>query len=76
VTTGEEPPRPGDPVHDTARDRVGRVMGQEGPYLQIRPLTGGLAWGADPRHLRRLTGDELLSAQLAEVNTRSRRHVK
>ncbi|MFK0118977.1 hypothetical protein [Streptomyces sp. NPDC090994] len=74
--TDEEPLGPGDPVHDTARDRVGRVMGDEGPYLRVRPLTGGPEWDADPRHLRRLTRDELLSAQLAETNTRSRSHTK
>ncbi|MCK8435466.1 hypothetical protein G3I77_21325 [Streptomyces sp. D2-8] len=59
-------------VRDTARDRVGRVMGHEGPCLQVRPL-GGREWDADPRHVRTLSQDELLSALLAEVNARSRR---
>lgn len=66
-------PGVGDGVHDTVRDRVGRVMGHEGPYLQIRPLGGGREWDADPRHVRTLSQDELLSALLAEVNARSRR---
>lgn len=63
-------------MHDTVRDRVGRVTGVDGPYLRVRPLTGGPAWDADPRHLRRLTRAELLSARLAEANTRSRNHTK
>ncbi|MEU1530344.1 hypothetical protein [Streptomyces fagopyri] len=65
-------PGVGDAVHDTARDRVGRVMGHEGPYLQVRPLSGGVEWDADPDHLRPLSQDELLSALVAEANTRSR----
>ncbi|MFD6434850.1 hypothetical protein [Streptomyces venezuelae] len=65
VTTGKV-------VHDAARDRVGRVMGHEGPYIQLRPLAGGREWDADPGHLRPLTPTELLSALLAEANARSR----
>lgn len=47
--TGNPVPRPGVPrtepavglaVRDTAHDRVGVVMGHEGPYLQLRPLSG------------------------------------
>lgn len=63
----------GEAVHDTARDRVGRVMGHEGPYLQLRPLGGGVEWDAAPDHLRTLSQDELLSALVAEANARSRR---
>ncbi|MFJ2391509.1 hypothetical protein ACIOTI_02005 [Streptomyces sp. NPDC087843] len=59
-------------VHDTVRDRVGRVMGHEGPYLQVRPLGGGVEWDAEPGHLRPLSQDELLSALVAEANARSR----
>lgn len=70
---GEEPPGVGAAVRDTARDRVGRVMGHEGPYLQLRPLGGGREWDADPRHVRTLSQDELLSALLSENNARSRR---
>lgn len=65
-------PTVGEAVRDTARGLVGRVMGKEGPYVQLRPLAGGREWDADPGHLRILTQDELLSALLAEVNTRSR----
>ncbi|MFH8469980.1 hypothetical protein [Streptomyces sp. NPDC017991] len=59
-------------VRDAARGLVGRVMGHEGPYIQLRPLSGGREWDADPDHVRDLTPDELLSALLAEVNARSR----
>lgn len=65
-------PTLGEAVHDAARDRVGRVMGHEGPYIQLRPLAGGREWDADASHLRPLTQDELLSALVAEVNARSR----
>ncbi|MFF2505831.1 hypothetical protein ACFVTY_20930 [Streptomyces sp. NPDC058067] len=65
-------PAVGEAVHDSARDLVGRVVGHEGPYVQLRPLAGGREWGADPGRLRILTPDELLRALLAEVNARSR----
>ncbi|MFG3512078.1 hypothetical protein [Streptomyces bobili] len=65
-------PAVGEAVHDSARDRVGRVMGHVGPYVQLRPLAGGREWDADPGHLRRLTPAELLSALVAQANARSR----
>nr|WP_245873831.1 hypothetical protein [Streptomyces phaeoluteigriseus] len=65
-------PTVGEAVHDSARDRVGRVMGHVGAYLRLRPLTGGREWDAEPGHLRRLTPAELLSARVAEANARSR----
>lgn len=65
-------PAVGEAVHDTVRDRVGRVMGHVGPYIQLRPLAGGLEWDAHPDHLRLLTPAELLSALVADANARSR----
>jgi hypothetical protein len=65
-------PPVGDSVRDTARDRVGVVMGREGPSVQLRPLGGGREWDADPARDMPLTPAELLSAQLAEVSARSR----
>lgn len=65
-------PTVGDTVHDTAHDRIGQVMGHEGPYVQLRPLSGGREWDADPKRLRPLTPSELLSALVAEANARSR----
>ncbi|GAB2799947.1 hypothetical protein GCM10027073_34940 [Streptomyces chlorus] len=67
------PPPPGTAVRDTERDRVGVVMGHAGPYLQLRPLSGGRDWDADPDRVRTLTSEELLRTRLAEANARSRR---
>ncbi|MEW2301366.1 hypothetical protein AB0958_15525 [Streptomyces sp. NPDC006655] len=35
-----EEPTVGSLVVDTARDLLGYVMGQEGPYVQLRPVAG------------------------------------
>ncbi|WP_308356321.1 hypothetical protein [Streptomyces sp. ODS05-4] len=40
--------------------------------MRLRPLGGGRQWAADPAALRVSTASEALSAQLAEVNARSR----
>lgn len=58
---GQRPPyvpRVGDLVTDTRLGREGRAMGNEGPYWQLRPLTGGREWEADPKHLRPLLGKQ------------------
>ncbi|KPC78367.1 MULTISPECIES: hypothetical protein [Streptomyces] len=65
-------PDTGAAVYDSGSCRVGLVMGRQGPYLQLRPLGGGREWDANPAHVRPATRDEFLSAQLAEVNARSR----
>lgn len=59
---------------DAARERVGVVMACEGPYVQLRPLGGGLEWDARPESVREATQGEVLSARVAEANTRGRRH--
>ncbi|MEV6316793.1 hypothetical protein [Streptomyces sp. NPDC051776] len=60
-------------VKDTGeRNGVGIVMGQEGPYVQLRPVSGGKEWDANPRDVRPLTAREELSVRLAERNERSR----
>ncbi|MEC4016607.1 hypothetical protein [Streptomyces sp. H27-D2] len=68
-------PRVGAAVLDSGRERVGLVMGHQGPYLQLRPLGGGRGWDADPALVRPVSRAELLSAQLAEVNARSRQDI-
>ncbi|MCX4794331.1 hypothetical protein OG497_09395 [Streptomyces sp. NBC_01242] len=68
-------PRVGAAVHDSGSGRVGLVMGHQGPYIQLRPLGGGREWDADPARVRPVSRDELLSAQLAEVNARSQRNI-
>ncbi|MDT0571219.1 hypothetical protein RM704_27790 [Streptomyces sp. DSM 3412] len=59
-------------VHGTTHDRIGQVMSHEGPYVQLRPLSGGREWDADPKHFRPLTPSELLSTRVATANARSR----
>ncbi|MEV3932892.1 hypothetical protein [Streptomyces sp. NPDC049944] len=55
--TPEEQPE-GALVVDTQRDRLGYVMGYDGPYVQLRPVTGGCEWDAGPDRVRRATDDE------------------
>ncbi|MGH3309842.1 MAG: hypothetical protein ACRDP3_04555 [Streptomyces sp.] len=57
---------------DTRSGRVGRVMGAEGPYVQLRPLAGGKEWDVPPEHLRVALVMEELSARVAELNRQSR----
>ncbi|MEU4357253.1 hypothetical protein [Streptomyces virginiae] len=72
--TGRSPqPAIGDTVRDTRHDRIGVVTERLGPYLQLRPLAGGLEWDADPAHVESATPPEVLRARLAEVNARSRK---
>jgi hypothetical protein len=65
-------PSVGDVVEDTDLNKVGRVMGFEGGYVQLRPLGGGREWDADPDRLRPATPAQALSAGVARANARSR----
>jgi hypothetical protein len=49
-------------VIDTERDRLGYVMGNEGPYVQLRPVAGGREWDAEPARVRPATDEERLRA--------------
>jgi hypothetical protein len=60
-------------VRDTERDRVGVVMGHYGPCIQLRKLTGGREWDANPERLEKLTAREELSVRNDARNTASRR---
>jgi hypothetical protein len=62
-------------VQDTESNKVGRVMGFVGPYVQLRPISGGKEWDARLEHLAPAGTAETLSAGVAEVNARSRRQV-
>ncbi|MEV5954953.1 hypothetical protein AB0M11_14490 [Streptomyces sp. NPDC051987] len=62
MTAAEVEPSAGTLVIDTVRDRLGYVMGREGPYVQLRPVAGGREWDADPAHVRRATDEERLRA--------------
>lgn len=59
-------------VADTRLTRIGRVMGHEGPYVQLRPIGGGREWDALPEDTRPATLQEALSAGVAAANARSR----
>ncbi|MEU0274893.1 hypothetical protein [Streptomyces sp. NPDC006307] len=72
MTSGGGPPAVGTAVRDTEADRIGLVMGQEGPYVQLRPLGGGREWDADPSRIEPVGTAELLRARVAEANARSR----
>jgi len=65
-------PRVGDIMKDTTTNRVGKVMGFVGPYVQLRPLGGGMEWDARPEQLVSTSPAEALSAGVAEANSRSR----
>jgi hypothetical protein len=43
---------------DRRTGRIGRVMGSEGPYVQLRPLNGGKEWNVPTDQLRRPTPAE------------------
>ena len=49
-------------VIDTQSNKLGYVMGHEGPYVQLRPVTGGREWDADPARVRTAAEDERLQA--------------
>ncbi|MEU9589841.1 hypothetical protein AB0D84_08930 [Streptomyces sp. NPDC048193] len=45
-------------VVDTESNKLGYVMGHIGPAVQLRPVTGGREWDADPARVRRATDEE------------------
>ncbi|MFF9862130.1 hypothetical protein [Streptomyces tendae] len=45
-------------VVDTETNKLGYVMGHVGPAMQLRPVTGGREWDADPARVRRATDEE------------------
>lgn len=49
-------------VVDAQASRLGYVMGHVGPNMQLRPVTGGREWDADPAHVRPATSEERLAA--------------
>ncbi|MFG2227468.1 hypothetical protein [Streptomyces sp. NPDC048644] len=59
-------------VVDARDGRVGRVMGQEGPYVQLRPPGGGREWDCPPDAVRATMPREELWARVAELNQASR----
>ncbi|MFB7110110.1 hypothetical protein [Streptomyces sp. NPDC056291] len=57
---------------DSARGRIGVVMGEVGGRVQIRPIGGGTEWDAMPDNVVALSAREELSARLAIKNGNSR----
>ena len=49
-------------VVDLSTNKLGYVMGNEGPYVQLRPVTGGREWDAEPANVRPATQAERLRA--------------
>lgn len=49
-------------VIDTQSSKLGYVTGHKGPYVRLRPVTGGREWDADPTHVRPATDSERLTA--------------
>ncbi|MGW6456399.1 hypothetical protein ACWF94_10800 [Streptomyces sp. NPDC055078] len=59
-------------VRDSAVGRVGRVMGDVGGRVQLRPLNGGVEWDALPERLSPAAQSDAMSEAVAEANAQSR----
>jgi hypothetical protein len=70
MTTYE--PKLGDTVEDTSRAKVGQVMGFVGPYVQLRPVGGGIEWDTKAGNLRPVPLTDALRTGVAAANARSR----
>ncbi|WP_374109030.1 hypothetical protein [Streptomyces sp. CC228A] len=57
---------------DTGRRRVGEFRGVAGPYWSLRPVGGGAEWEAEPEHVRPVSPEQRLRAEIARANARSR----
>ncbi|MGP3999043.1 hypothetical protein [Streptomyces sp. 8N706] len=65
-------PERGAYVVDVRQGRIGQVMGQQGPYVQLRPPGGGREWDCPPDALRPAGPGEVLRARVTELNRESR----
>ncbi|MFL4905804.1 hypothetical protein ACJ6WF_22180 [Streptomyces sp. MMS24-I2-30] len=63
-------PEPGAFRVDNRTGRIGRVMGSEGPYVQLRPVRGGVEWDVPTNELREPTHAEEMSVKVAVANGR------
>ncbi|MGW1843827.1 hypothetical protein [Streptomyces sp. NPDC001966] len=66
-------PRIGAAVKDTKTDRFGVVMGTIGGLIQLRPISGGRSWDAEPDSIEVLSSRQELTVRLAALNAESRR---
>ncbi|MEV5358207.1 hypothetical protein [Streptomyces sp. NPDC052693] len=62
----------GELAKDTARGRIGVVMGELGGRVHLRPIGGGKEWEAVPETVKAPSTREELSARLAVRNSNSR----
>jgi hypothetical protein len=65
-------PGVGELAKDSARGRIGVVMGEIGGRVQIRPIRGGREWDVMPDNVVALSAREELRARLAVKNGNSR----
>ncbi|MFE6283651.1 hypothetical protein [Streptomyces sp. NPDC057877] len=65
-------PRIGDTVQDRAVGKTGKVMGFLRPYVQLRPIGGGVEWDARPEDLTPVPVAQALSEGVSAANARSR----
>ncbi|MFF5014489.1 hypothetical protein [Streptomyces sp. NPDC001165] len=63
-------PEPGALRVDKRTGRIGRVMGSEGAYVQLRPVRGSLEWDVPTNELREPTQAEGMSVKVAVANGR------
>lgn len=66
-------PRIGAVVKDLKANRFGVVMGTIGGVIQLRPISGGLSWDAEPDSIEVLSSRQELTIRLAALNSESRR---
>ncbi|RXS82186.1 hypothetical protein EST92_15040 [Streptomyces sp. TM32] len=65
-------PVPGSYAVDGRDGRIGRVVGHEGPFVQLRPPGGGAPWHCPPHALRAAPPSAVLAARVRELNWQSR----
>ncbi|MFB7198257.1 hypothetical protein [Streptomyces sp. NPDC056240] len=61
----------GDLANDSAKERIGIVIGEIGGCVQMRPIDGGDGWDAIPDKVVPLSARKELSARLAVKNNNS-----
>ncbi|MGM9379807.1 hypothetical protein [Streptomyces antibioticus] len=57
---------------DVRDGRIGEVMGNEGGYVQLRPIGGGREWDCPPESLREAPPGEVLRARVRRLNREGR----
>jgi hypothetical protein len=72
MASNQTRPGIGELAKDSARDRIGVVMGKAGGRVQLRPISGGLEWDAMPDNVVTPTAREELSARLSMKDGNSR----